>query len=417
MQIVLDSRARKLGFWGVLVLLVTAYLALASRTFVASHLASRLDVKRLQSAIWLDPSNAAYHEMAGRYFFQVQHDINGAVPHYRAATRLNPHDADYWLELASAEQVLDNISGQRYALERAIQADPTTPEVAWDAANFFLVQGEIAASLREFRVVVQNDRANAYAALQICLHAADVETILRDVLPPVPEAHLIFLGLLMSRTDTAGAAKVWDRLVQLGQPFDSRAALDYVNYLILQRDVAQARAVWLQAARLCGLSAYLTSGDNLVVNGNLEAEILNNGFDWRYRKRSEVELALDPTELHNGHRSLSVVFTGPGVPDAGIFQFIPVEPAAQYEFSGYYKSEAIDGAGGPRFSITDAYTGATYFLSDDLKDSEVWRSAGGQFKTGPDTQLLVLRLARIPAGSPIRGKLWVTDFRLTEKEH
>jgi tetratricopeptide (TPR) repeat protein len=416
MQILLDSKARKFGFLGTLILFAAVYLAAAGRIFLASHLANSLTLKRLQAAVWLDPSNAAYHEMVGRYLFQVAHDPEGARARYRAATWLNPHDAGYWLELASAEQVLDNVSGQRYALERAIQADPTTPEVAWDAANFFLVQGEIAPALREFKVVVENDRANAYAALQLSLHAADVDTIIRDVLPPNPEAHLLFLSLLTSRQDSIGAAKVWDHLATLGKPFESHPALDYVNYLILQRDVDRAHRVWLQTARLCGLSAYLTSRDNLIVNANLDSEILNNGFDWRYHKRSAVDLALDPTEPHNGHRSLAVEFTGPGVQDAGVFQFIPVEPEAEYEFSGYYKSDNIDGAGGPRFSIADAYTGVAYFQSDDLKDAEVWRSAGGQFKTGPETQLVVLRLARVPAGSPIRGKLWVADFRLTEKK-
>jgi hypothetical protein len=235
-------------------------------------------------------------------------------------------------------------------------------------------------------------------------------------LPPSPEAHLIFLNLLTSKKDSIGAAKVWDHLVRLGRPFEARPALEYVNYLILQHDAVQAHAVWLQTAQLCGLSPYLASRDNLIVNGSLDSDILNNGFDWRYRKEPNVELALDPTEMHEGHRSLSVVFNGLGVQEAGMFQFIPVEPDTEYEFSGYYKSESLEGAGGPRFSIADAYTGATYFLSDDLKDAEVWRSAGGQFKTSSDAQLILLRLTRVPPGSPIRGKLWVADFRLAEKK-
>ena len=37
------------------------------------------------------------------------------------------------------------------------------------------------------------------------------------------------------------------------------------------------------------------------------------------------------------------------------------------------------------------------------------------FTTDADTRMLVLRVARMPAGSPIRGKLWIDDFRLVEK--
>jgi len=32
--------------------------------------------------------------------------------------------------------------------------------------------------------------------------------------------------------------------------------------------------------------------------------------------------------------------------------------------------------------------------------------------TGPETHTLVLRIARVPAGSPIRGKLWIDGLRL-----
>jgi len=52
-------------------------------------------------------------------------------------------------------------------------------------------------------------------------------------------------------------------------------------------------------------------------------------------------------------------------------------------------------------------------MSDDLRDSDFWRKADGTFTTGPDTHLLVLRIARVPAGSPIRGKLWIDGLQLT----
>jgi hypothetical protein len=36
-----------------------------------------------------------------------------------------------------------------------------------------------------------------------------------------------------------------------------------------------------------------------------------------------------------------------------------------------------------------------------------------RFTTPPSTTLLVLKIERIPAGSPIRGKLWLDDFQLS----
>src|SRR5581483_2582049 len=103
---------------------------------------------------------------------------------------------------------------------------------------------------------------------------------------------------------------------------------------------------------------------------------------------------------------------GQGIVDAGIRQVVPVDPDTQYVFSGYYKAAEMDGAGGPKFALQDLYTEAPLFMSDDLKDADFWTQVHGTFTTGPDTRLIVLRIARGPAGSPIRGKLWIDDLKL-----
>jgi len=56
-----------------------------------------------------------------------------------------------------------------------------------------------------------------------------------------------------------------------------------------------------------------------------------------------------------------------------------------------------------------------YLESDELKNAGFWKPVIGEFTTGPETKLLVLRVARVPTGSPIRGKLWIDDFHLSQK--
>ncbi len=151
-----------------------------------------------------------------------------------------------------------------------------------------------------------------------------------------------------------------------------------------------------------------------MVNGDFSQPVLNGGFDWRYEKLSDVSLALDSTESHSGHRSLSIIFDSRGIEDAGIRQLVPVEPNTRYEFSAYFKSEGLEGAGGPRFLLQDQFTAASYFASEELKDADFWKQVSGTFNTGPDTRLLVLRIQRIPAGNAIRGKLWIDGVRLAQ---
>jgi len=239
--------------------------------------------------------------------------------------------------------------------------------------------------------------------------------LLRDVVPAKPHAYLAFLDLLMSKQETAATAKVWSALMTTSQKFELRYVYDYLQYLLNHTDVDQARLVWQQAAPRFGLSSYLPTRNNLIVNGDFGLDVLNGGFDWIYQKQRSVTLTLDPSDFHSGHRSLLITFDGPGVDDAGIRQFVAVQPNTTYQFSAYYKSGEIEGAGGPHFTLQDVYTRAVVYDSDELKEPGFWKSATGEFTTGENCKLLVLHIRRLPESSPIRGKLWVDDFRLVAK--
>ena len=400
----------------IAIMLSMAYLAVTASQFAAAWLGSRAELVSLQRAARLDPGNAEYRHHLGRYFDLVARDPNSAVAQYKAAVALNPNSARYWFDLSSAYQVLGDTANQSATLEQAISADSMTPDVAWEAGNFYLVQGENEKALREFRVVIANDPSLADAALQFCWRIEpDVDALLRDVLPVRGDAYASFLSLLEAKQETAGAAKVWNALIQTQQPFEKRHAYEYIRYSIQHKEVDQALMVWRELTARFGLTAYLPSSTNLLANGNFNLKMLNAGFDWQYQKQSGVNLTLDPGDHHAGRRSLSIIFDGPGIVDAGIYQLVAVQPSTSYDFSAYYKNGAMEGAGGPHFTIQDMYTQAVYYESEELKEAGFWKSANGEFTTGPDCKLVVLHIRRLPAGSPIRGKLWVDDFHLTEK--
>jgi tetratricopeptide (TPR) repeat protein len=416
MEILLNSAWQKRMVIGAGAALCLIYVVLAGRLFVASVFGERPELASLQRAARLDTGNADYRNHLGRYFALVARDPSAAIEPYRAALQLNPHSARYWFDLASAYQVLGDTSNQSGALEHAIEADPTTPDVAWEAANFYLVQGDNEKALREFRVVMANEPSLAAPAIQFCWRInPDVDTLLRDVVPARVEAYSAFLSLLITKQETAATTKVWAALMTVPQNVELRYVYAYIQYLFDHRDVEQARLVWRQAAPRFGLSSYLPTTRNLIVNGDFSLDVLNGGFDWQYEKQPSVTLTLDPSDFHGGHRSLLIAFDGPGVVDAGIRQFIAIQPSTLYEFSAYYKNGELEGAGGPHLTIQDAYTQAVLYDSDELKEAGFWKSATGEFTTGADTGLLVLHVRRLPAGSPIRGKLWVDDFRLAAK--
>ena len=164
----------------------------------------------------------------------------------------------------------------------AVEADPTTPHVAWEAANFFLVQGDRERALRHFRVVLANDPEMVDPALQLCWRATgDANQILDQALPRRPDLYLSFLRLLVSKQEVAAAENVWGHLIGLQQTFPTKLAFPYFRLLIAKQEVAAAQAAWQQLASVNpSLQAYLPSRENLIVNGGFEENVLNGGFDW-----------------------------------------------------------------------------------------------------------------------------------------
>jgi lipopolysaccharide biosynthesis regulator YciM len=399
------------------ILVAAAYSAVATAEYLAAHFSEEPDLASLQRAVRLQPGNADYRYRVGRFLLLVEKSPEAAAQAYRSAIALDPHQARYWLNLAEAYQLLGKVAEQADALERAMQADPKTPDVAWETGNAFLVRGETERAMEQFRVVLASDSSMAPAALQLCWRInPNTEALLRDVLPPNSQVHLSFLGLLMAKKETAGTAKVWAQLSRLQQRLPVGHVFDYIRYLISQREADQAGVVWRDAASLCGLSAYQPSSENLVVNGDFSLDVLNGGFDWLYRKMPGVSLSIDPKDFHTGPRSLSIVLDTKGIDDAGIHQMILVEPNKDYEFSAYFKAEDMQGAGGLRLALQDLFDGTTYFASEDLKDADSWTAVSGRFTTGSQTKLLMLGVRRIPVGNAIRGKLWIDSVSLVQKE-
>jgi len=237
------------------------------------------------------------------------------------------------------------------------------------------------------------------------------------VVPARTDSLIAFLDLMTSKQETEGAIKTWQRLAQLHQKFQNRYLYEYVRYLIAARRPDAAMSAWEQTSGILGLSAYLPTEDNLVVNGDFSLDILNGGFDWTYVNRIGVQPLLDSSDFRQGHRSLSLTFEGPGINDAGIQQLIPVRGATTYTFSAYYKSADFEGAGGPQIVLRDAYTGAPLYASDPLNDADFWKEVHSKITTPGSTTLLVLAIERFPSGSPIRGKLWLDDFQLSPDDN
>jgi len=415
MQVNLNSAPRKLLFALVCTVAVGFYLAVIGSHYLAVSLAAQSGEHTLERAVSLEPWNAKWRWQLGQYLLFVAQDQKRAVSNLEKAVALNSHVAQYWLDLAVAYGVFGNAQRQRNALESALQAEPTAPNVAWQAANFYLVGNDVGNALPLLRVVMKNDPEQLNAALKLAWRITQNATqMLRKAVPAEPLTYFAFLKLLTENGDTSAAQVVWDGLINLGQPFPVSDAFPYFDYLIQKHDTAAAVRVWKELLRQSSALQSYTQSGNLIVDGGLEKEFLNGGFDWRYSVTNAVELSVDYNEFRGGNQALRLAFEGPAVSDGGFFEYVPVLPNTDYRFSVYTKSEDIESASGPRLAVLDAYSGQAYVLTDDSLGTIAWRQQSANFRTRPETSLLVVKVLRAPSNPLIKGKFWIDDVSLVQ---
>ena len=415
MQVNLNSSPRRFIFVLSCVITVALYLAAIGGHYLAVRLAAQSELPTLERAVSLEPWSAEWRWQLGRYLLFVAQDQKRAVSSLAKAVALNPHAARVWMDLAVGYEVSGDTERQRLALDSALHAEPTAPNVAWQAANFYLVRNDVPRALSLLQVVMKNDPEQLNSALILCWRITHNATVmLMQAVPADPLPYFAFLKLLTEKGETGPAEVVWGGLMRLGQPFPVSEAFPYFDYLVGKHETGAAVEVWKDLMmRNNELQSYTDPG-NLIVNGGLEKNFLNGGFDWRYLVTDAVQLSVDSSEFHGGNQSLRLAFEGPAVSDGGFFEYVPVLPNKNYHFSAYTKAEDIESASGPRLAVLDAYSGQTYVLTDDSQGTSAWRQQSSDFQTGPETSLLVVKVSRVPSYSLIKGKFWIDDVSLVQ---
>jgi len=405
------GRPQRLILFAACVAIVTVYTWFAVNAYRAQRLADRSDRSSIEKAVALAPRNATYHDLLCRSMIFVSQETERAVDQCKKASELNSYSSSIWLDLAQAYYSAGNNQLTTSAIQKALVVDPTTPDTAWSAANFFLVQGNTSEALKQFAVVLREDPSLAPPTLNVCWQSLHDINRIQSILPPIPNVYLAFIQILLSASEPNSARQLWLALMQLKTSFDYHQSLFYVDSLLQAGAVAEATDAWRQlASRSKALQAY-SQPDNLIMDASFNEEILNSGFDWRYTPKPKIMLTLDMAESHSGDRSLKLVYSESGG-DAGIFQYIAVQPGTRYRLSAWVKSEDLETANGPMLTVSDAYSNEIYGSLPETIGTSAWHSMQAEVQTGSATKLVTLAVLRHPAETRIQGKFWIDDIRL-----
>lgn len=393
---------------------IGAYIYAAGLNYAAEREGAVPELETLRGAIRMEPSNAEYHWRLGRYRIAVQQDASAAAGDFRAAVALNPYVARYWLDLAAAYEVTGDSAHQGEAVKSAVATDPTNPDVTWEAANFYVIRGDMENALPLFRAVVQNDSDLVVPAIRICWAASghDVNTVLDKVLPPAPDVHFAFLNLLIAESQPDATDQVWQGILSLHKRFNPKLAFPYLDSLREHQRFSDLQRAWEQLVSATpDLKAYVLPNE-LVVNGGFEYPVLNGGLDWRYTPLPAVDLSIDSNEFHGGARAFCIDFKGPAVEQTGFSQIVPVQPNTLYRFAAYARADEITSASGPRIAVQDAVNLKPLFLTDDFLGTQDWTHVEQAFTTPPATNGVLITVLRSPSDSLIKGRFCLDDVSL-----
>ncbi len=387
---------------------------------LASHYATSSNPEDWKRATRFEPDNAEIWYRLGR-FRQLDFDnadVPLAISYYRRAIQLNPRSPYYKLDLASTLETAGNNDEADSNFRAAQAAYPISAEVSWKYGNFLLRQERLPEAYAEIhRALMVDPKLTPLAVSRVWHSDPDVHVLLDQVLPDTAEAYSTALTFLADAQDPTGALEVWRRLIAKAPHSDPKLAFKLTDLLVAQERFEEAGTVWRQAIGMDAGSAPASAGNSLVYDGGFEKDISGGGFGWRQSEIAGADFDFDTDVKHSGSRSGRLIFDGSkNLSYESLFQFVLVSPSTHYRFQGFLRTEQISTESGMRFEILDP---------KDKQDLDVftpnrtgtlpWTFEQLDFTTGPNTHVILIRLARKPSDrldNLLRGTVWIDDVSL-----
>ena len=420
----LDS-ARRVTLFLIAVGLPAALIAGAVlRVAVAETLGDSLSVADIRRAVSLDPANPRlYHRLGLIYSYSTEDlDPSTGLRNLVRATELNPSQAIYWSDLASAcEWARDPACSDR-AFTRALNLSPMTPRLHWLAGNHYLRTRRPEEALRQFRLLLEMSPPYAWPTFDLCLGILDdPQLIYEKVLVPGRDARtkLTFLHFLSVRGRAEFAHRVWKEIAPETRHFPFSAVAPYLQRLIDSGRFDEAFQVWNDLERLEIVpKAAADDQKNLVYNGDFELPPLNAGFDWRYTALPFLSLNFSDSGAFRGARCLRLDFAVKRNDDnEPVYQAVPVVPTGRYRLEAFVRSESITSDSGPRLRARNPTCSECLDVSSESTIGTTrWHAVTLNFSTGPKTRLVHISVWRPRSRTfptEISGEFWLDAVSLT----
>ena len=383
--------------------LMSLLMMSAARNGIAAYHFRQNLPDALQKAMVWDPANPAYPAALSNlvHLYGRNPDPNEVIRLYQTAARLSPFDAAFTADLAQANDWAGRTDVALPLFQRAQQLFPNSPDINWKVANFYIRSGKTDESLPALKKILFSNiiEKNQVFALSDRAGINSVTVVDKLLSPDIP-SYFAYLNFETQRGDFSAAQQTWNRLLSLNSPFEPKEAFPYLDALIKSHELDSASRVWSSlVSRFPDRIPSPASANNLITNGNLQADILDGAFDWRIFPVSGVAVAQDSAGPSADTRSLRVEFDGTqNLYYGSVLQFVPAQPRTKYRFSAFIRSQALTTDAGVGIQISDAYDPNKILASTEpLIGTTPWSEQSFSFETPPETRLLIVRIVRLPS--------------------
>ena len=420
----MDDRKLTIASRFLLGVFVLILIVSTARQGVASYYFRQNLPDALQMAMTWDPADPVYPAALAHlvHLYGQNPDPDAVIRLYQTAVRLAPFDAGFTADFAQANDWAGRTDVSLLLFQRAQQLFPNSPEINWKLANFYVRSGNNNDALPPLKKILSSNIIERNQVFALCDHAGiNSVTVLDKVLSPNIPAYFAYLNFETQHGNFSAAQETWNRLLTLNSPFESKEAFPFLDTLIRAHELDRASQAWSSlVSRFPDRIPSPASPNNLITNGNLQADILDGAFDWRVFPVTGVAVNQDSAGPSADSRSLRIQFDGSqNLYYGSVLQFVPVQPHTKYTFSAFTRSQAITTEAGVGVQISDGYDPNKILGSTDpLIGTTPWSEQSFSFETPPDTRLLIVRIVRAPSqklDNKIAGAFWLSRVSLAAR--
>lgn len=399
------------------------------------------------AAVQFAPQVPLLHYQRGQAYLalasgeETEARLKEAIATFHTAAQLSPKDYRIWVALGQALDRHGEAAEAKKAFMQSLTLAPNYYEPHWALANHLLRNNEPEAAFAEFKRALVIRPSELPLLFDYAWNAfnGDVPSIMKALDPSV-QAKASFAAFLIQREKFQDGMTIWRELTSSAPALARLRSRDFINTLLNKQHFGAAYEIWQTVAKTkradeANLSEEARQeetnwyevnppdANSLLSNGDFERDlkigILAPFSIWRLTTTKGLTISRNNQQHTSGNNSLQLNFdVGGNVGFAVIEQLISIKPSTAYRLSFAAKIEELTTLSAPLVEVYDPANLQRLRVTTKPfpLGTSAWQDYTIDFTTTATTEAVMVRVLRPACGEPpcpIRGKIWLDNFKLS----